>query len=190
LVVRVVPPIQSRSSNKNGPSIKVQGRAANVVSAKSSQHPRYNVTDAVFVPGIEISDGSFEGLAVPNQRPDQSSESVRNLQFADRDYRAVFLSYRGQYSFRFGQSDLWVDLQWLLGRHGIPAAGPSVAHDDLALFLAAHGTKEGHLDFEKHSHTFKTNWRFVIEGPDRRGTARAQVQHAGEGCSGAILPSS
>jgi hypothetical protein len=93
---------------------------------------------------------------VPNQRPDQSSESVRNLQFADRDYRAAFLSYRGQYAFRFGQCDLWVDLQWPLG--GIPAAGRSVAHDDLALFLAAHGTKEGRLDFEKHSHTFKNKF--------------------------------
>jgi Uncharacterised nucleotidyltransferase len=83
-------------------------------------------------------------------------------QFADRDYRAAFLSYQGQYAFRLGQTDLWVDLHWQLSREGVvfplksaevwprleqaTIAGrtvPTLAHDDLALFLAAHGTKEG-----------------------------------------------
>jgi hypothetical protein len=82
-------------------------------------------------------------------------------QFPDRDYRAAFLSYHGQYAFRRGQSDLWVDLHWQFCRDGVAfplqaaelwprlieetLAGrtvPSLAHDDQALLLAAHGTKE------------------------------------------------
>jgi putative nucleotidyltransferase-like protein len=82
-------------------------------------------------------------------------------QFPDRDYRTAFLSYHGQYAFRRGQSDLWVDLHWQFAGDGVvfplqaaevwprlieqTIAGrtvPSLAHDDLALFLAAHGTKE------------------------------------------------
>jgi hypothetical protein len=82
-------------------------------------------------------------------------------QFPDRDYRTAFLSYHGQYAFRRGQSDLWVDLHWQFSGGGVvfplraaevwprlieeTLAGrtvPSLAHDDLALLLAAHGTKE------------------------------------------------
>ena len=82
-------------------------------------------------------------------------------QFPDRDYRAAFLSYQGQFAFRRGQSDLWVDLHWQFYPDGVvfpiqaaevwprltreTIAGrtvPSLAHDDLALFLAAHGAKE------------------------------------------------
>jgi hypothetical protein len=80
-------------------------------------------------------------------------------QFPDRDYRTAFLSYHGQYAFR---RDIWVDLHWQFAGDGVvlplrstevwpklieaTIAGrtvPSLAHDDLALFLAAHGTKEG-----------------------------------------------
>jgi hypothetical protein len=83
-------------------------------------------------------------------------------QFADRDYRAAFLSYQGQYAFRLGETDLWVDLHWQFSRKGVvfpikaaevwprleqaQVAGRTVmtlAHNDLTLFLAAHGTKEG-----------------------------------------------
>jgi len=83
-------------------------------------------------------------------------------QFPDRDYRTAFLSYHGQYAFRRGQSDSWVDLHWQFSQDGVVfplraaevwpklieetiagRAVPSLAHDDLALFLAAHGTKEG-----------------------------------------------
>jgi hypothetical protein len=82
-------------------------------------------------------------------------------QFPDRDYRTAFLSYHGQYAFRRGQSDLWVDLHWQFTPDGVvfplraaevwprlieeTVAGrtvPSLAHDDQALFLAVHGTKE------------------------------------------------
>jgi hypothetical protein len=82
-------------------------------------------------------------------------------QFPDRDYRTAFLSYHGQYAFRRGQSDLWVDLHWQFAGDGVvfplqaaevwprlieeTIAGrtvPSLAHDDQALFLTAHGTKE------------------------------------------------
>jgi hypothetical protein len=83
-------------------------------------------------------------------------------QFPDRDYRTAFLSYHGQYAFRRGQSELWVDLHWQFAGDSVvfplraaevwtrlveaTIAGrtvPSLAHDDLALLLAAHGTKEG-----------------------------------------------
>ena len=82
--------------------------------------------------------------------------------FPDRDYRSAFLSYHGQYKFRLGPTGISLDLHWRLSGKGIafplqPAeiwprlkqvaiAGrtvPTLAHDDLALFLAAHGTKEG-----------------------------------------------
>jgi hypothetical protein len=80
-------------------------------------------------------------------------------QFPDRDYRTAFLSYQGQYAFRREQS--YVDLHWQFSWDGVvfplraaevwprlieeTIAGrtvPSLAHDDQALFLAAHGTKE------------------------------------------------
>jgi hypothetical protein len=82
--------------------------------------------------------------------------------FADRHYRSAFVSYQGQYAFRDSNRGLSVDLHWRLSSKGIAfplqsteiwprlekvtIAGRTVltlAHDDLALFLAAHGTKEG-----------------------------------------------
>jgi hypothetical protein len=82
--------------------------------------------------------------------------------FADRDYRSAFLSYQGQYAFRHSNTGISVDLHWQLSSKGVAfpiqmaeiwprlekvaIAGRTVltlAHDDLALFLAAHGTKEG-----------------------------------------------
>jgi Uncharacterised nucleotidyltransferase len=83
-------------------------------------------------------------------------------QFPDRDYRTAFLRYQGQYAFRRGQSDHWIDLHWQFSQDGVvfPLRAtevwprlieetlvgrtvPGLAHDDLALLLAAHGTKEG-----------------------------------------------
>jgi hypothetical protein len=82
--------------------------------------------------------------------------------FADRAYRSAFLSYQGQYAFRHRNTGLSVDLHWRLSSKGLafplqiteiwPRLEPVViagrtiltlAQDDLALFLAAHGTKEG-----------------------------------------------
>jgi hypothetical protein len=82
--------------------------------------------------------------------------------FADRDYRSAFLRYQGQYAFRNNQSGISVDLHWRLSSKGVAfplqlaeiwsrlekvtiAGRPvlTLAHDDLALFLAAHGAKEG-----------------------------------------------
>jgi hypothetical protein len=81
--------------------------------------------------------------------------------FADRDYRSAFLRYQGQYAFRNSQSGISVDVHWRLSSKGaafplqlaeiwprlekVTIAGRPVltlAHDDLALFLAGHGTKE------------------------------------------------
>jgi hypothetical protein len=81
--------------------------------------------------------------------------------FPDRDFRATFLSYQYQYAFRNRQSGISVDLHWQLYSKGVAfpirsedvwskltqitiagRAVPTLALDDLALFLAAHGTKE------------------------------------------------
>src|SRR5262249_55499649 len=82
--------------------------------------------------------------------------------FPDKDYRTAFVSYQGQYAFRHGKTGISIDLHWRLASKGmafpiqpteiwprleqVTIAGrtvPTLAHDDLALFLAAHGTKEG-----------------------------------------------
>jgi hypothetical protein len=82
--------------------------------------------------------------------------------FPDREFRYAFQGYHGQYAFRHGQTGISVDLHWRLSGKGVAfplqsadiwprleqvtIAGrtiPTLAHDDLALFLAAHGTKEG-----------------------------------------------
>lgn len=82
--------------------------------------------------------------------------------FPDRDYRRAFLSYQGQYAFRNKQTGFSVDLHWQLAGKGeafpltsrdiwsrlehVTICGrmvPTLADDDLALLLAAHGTKEG-----------------------------------------------
>ena len=82
--------------------------------------------------------------------------------FPDKDYRSAFVSYQGQYSFRHGNTGISVDLHWRLSSKGLaflPKSAeiwprleqvrianrtvPTLARVDLALFLAAHGTKEG-----------------------------------------------
>jgi hypothetical protein len=80
----------------------------------------------------------------------------------DKDYRSTFLSHHCQYVFRHSQTESCVDLHWQLSGKGVAfpvqsaevwsklrsvtIAGRTVltlANDDLALLLAAHGTKEG-----------------------------------------------
>ena len=82
--------------------------------------------------------------------------------FLDKHYRSTFLRYQGQYAFRNKQTGTSVDLHWRLSSkgeafplneseiwprlrhmmiHSRPI--PTLANDDLVLFLAAHGTKEG-----------------------------------------------
>ena len=82
--------------------------------------------------------------------------------FPDRDYRSAFLAYQGQYAFRNKQTGFSVDLHWRLSGKGevfplkeeeiwsrlqyAEICGrkiPTLANEDLSLFLAAHGTKEG-----------------------------------------------
>jgi hypothetical protein len=82
--------------------------------------------------------------------------------FPDRDYRSSFLRYQGQYAFRHRETGVSVDLHWRLSAKGEPfplqpakiwsrlgevkiigRRVPTLALDDLALFLAGHGTKEG-----------------------------------------------
>ena len=83
-------------------------------------------------------------------------------QFPDREFRYAFQNYQGQYAFRHGHTGIVIDLHWRLSCKGVPfalqspdiwprlekvtIAGrniPTLAQDDLALLLAAHGTKEG-----------------------------------------------
>jgi hypothetical protein len=82
--------------------------------------------------------------------------------FPDSNYRSTFQRYHGQYEFRHARTHLTVDLHWRFSSAGIPFAldsteiwnrlervslfgqsVPTLARDDLALFLAAHGTKDG-----------------------------------------------
>jgi hypothetical protein len=82
--------------------------------------------------------------------------------FPDRAFRNAFQGYQGQYAFRHCQTGMSVDLHWRLSSKGVAfplrsaeiwprlekvtISGRTVltlAHEDLALFLAAHGTKEG-----------------------------------------------
>ena len=82
--------------------------------------------------------------------------------FPDKNYRTAFVSYQGQFAFRQNTTGISIDLHWRLASKGTafpirPAeiwprleqviiAGrkvPTLAHHDLAFFLAAHGTKEG-----------------------------------------------
>jgi len=116
--------------------------------------------------------------------------------FPDRDYRSAFLSYQGQYAFRNYQTGIFVDLHWRLASKGVAfplksadvwsrlqqvtIAGrtvPTLAQDDLALFLAAHGTKEGWkklrwvCDFTELLRKYQDiNWSAVLD--------RAQQSHS------------
>jgi hypothetical protein len=116
----------------------------------------------------DLSLREFADLDVMVRQADlRKAEDILNArgyvaQFPDRDYRSTFLSYQGQYAFCHSQTGCWVDLHWRLSSKGVafpvqPAevwsklrqvtiAGRTVltlANDDLVLFLAAHGTKEG-----------------------------------------------
>jgi Uncharacterised nucleotidyltransferase len=83
-------------------------------------------------------------------------------QFPDRGYRSAFVSYQGQYAFTHEQTGICVDLHWQLSSKSVALplqiadvwsklrqvaiAGRMVStlsDDDLVLFLATHGTKEG-----------------------------------------------
>jgi hypothetical protein len=83
-------------------------------------------------------------------------------EFPDRDFRSTFLSYQRQYAFCHSQNGFYVDLHWELASKGVAFTAQSVeiwsklrqvkiagqtiltfSNDDLVLFLAAHGTKEG-----------------------------------------------
>ncbi len=82
--------------------------------------------------------------------------------FQDPEYRHVFLSHHRQYLFRHQQTGLYVDLHWELPSKGMRfplrsaevwqhlellslegRAVPVLCRQDLALYLAAHGAKEG-----------------------------------------------
>jgi hypothetical protein len=119
--------------------------------------------------------------------------------FADREYRSAFLSYQGQYAFRHSNTGISIDLHWQLSSKGVAfpfqsaeiwprleqvtIAGRTVrtlADDDLALFLVAHGTKEGWrclswvADFamfiEKHP---DLDWGNLLDRARRRGCSRS-----------------
>jgi hypothetical protein len=119
--------------------------------------------------------------------------------FPSSDYRKAFLSYQGQYAFRHRQTGVAVDLHWHLSGKGtvFPLCSeevwsglehvvifgrrvPTFATHDLALFLAAHGTKEGWrrlnwiCDFaqllRKYQHI---DWAAVLERAHRAHSSRS-----------------
>lgn len=119
--------------------------------------------------------------------------------FPNRDYRSAFLSYQGQYAFRHTQTAILVDLHWRLSSKGVAfpieaaeiwpklmqvtIAGrtvPTLAPDDLALFLAAHGTKEGWkrllwvCDFAELLRKYQDiDWAAVLQRAQRSHSSRA-----------------
>lgn len=117
--------------------------------------------------------------------------------FTDRDFRAAFQSYQGQYAFRHGNTGIAVDLHWRLSGAAVPLtlaaiwprleqvtiAGRTVftlSQDDLALFLAEHGTKEGWrsliwvCDFAEVVRKYKDiDWGAVLDRAQRRNSSRS-----------------
>jgi hypothetical protein len=116
----------------------------------------------------DLSLREFADLDIMVHQADlRNAEDILNArgyvaEFPDRDYRSTFLSYHGQYAFRHSQTGSWVDLHWRLSSKGVafPVQSAEVwsklrqvtiadrtvltlANEDLVLFLAAHGTKEG-----------------------------------------------
>lgn len=120
-------------------------------------------------------------------------------QFPDRAYRSAFLRYQGQYAFGNATSGISVDLHWQLASRGVvfplrmselwsrlenlSIGGKAIATlppDDLALFLAAHGTKEGWrslnwvCDFAKLLSQCKSiDWLVVFDRAQRSHSTRS-----------------
>jgi Uncharacterised nucleotidyltransferase len=118
--------------------------------------------------------------------------------FPDREYRSAFLGYQGQYAFRHPNTAISVDLHWRLSNKGVAfplhsaemwskleqvtIAGrsiPTLTRDDLALFLAAHGTKEGWRDLiwvcdfaELLRNCSDIDWKAVLERAQRAHSSR------------------
>ncbi len=118
--------------------------------------------------------------------------------FPDRDFRSAFLSYQGQYSFRHRDTGISIDLHWQLSSKGVafPLQSaeiwsrledltifdhkvPTLARHDLALYLAAHGTKEGWrrliwvCDFAQLLHKSQnTAWPVVLDRANRSHSSR------------------
>jgi hypothetical protein len=151
-----------------------------------------------------ISLREFSDLDVIVQEADLSKAedilTTRGYQadFADRDYRSAFLSYHGEYAFRHSNTGISVDLHWQLSSKGVARplqlaeiwsrlekvtiAGRTVltlAHDDLALYLAAHGTKEGWrslnwvCDFAEFLRQYQEiDWAAVLDRAQRCHSSR------------------
>jgi hypothetical protein len=120
-------------------------------------------------------------------------------QFPDQDYRSIFLRYQGQYAFRHSQTGLWVDLHWELSSKGVvfplkadeiwaslghvtiaERAVPTLSDNHLALFLAAHGAKEGWArlvwvsDYARLVQTYeKIDWGELLERAERSYCSRS-----------------
>jgi hypothetical protein len=119
--------------------------------------------------------------------------------FPDRAYRSAFLSYHGQYPFRHGKTGILLDLHWRLSSKGVTfplqlakvwprlkqvtivgRTVPTLADDDLALFLAAHGTKEGWrsliwlCDFAEFLRKYQEiDWAAVLDRAQRSHSSRS-----------------
>jgi hypothetical protein len=152
----------------------------------------------------QISLREFSDLDVIVQEADLSNaEDILTAHgyqadFLDRDYRSAFLRYQGQYAFR-NSNGISVDLHWRLSSKGVafplelakiwPRLGKvtiggrtvlTLAHDDLALFLAIHGAREGWrslgwvCDFAELLHNCQeVNWIAVLERAQQSHSLRA-----------------
>jgi Uncharacterised nucleotidyltransferase len=117
---------------------------------------------------------------------------------SSREYRQAFLSYQRQYMFKDLNSVLMIDLHWDFTFKGVPfplqaseiwstlttvsiggRAVPILGLEELAVFLAGHGTKEGWRclgwvsDFaEFYQQHCDLNWNELWERTDRKGCGR------------------
>jgi hypothetical protein len=118
--------------------------------------------------------------------------------FPGRDFRSAFLGYQGQYALRNKRTGTSVDLHWSLSAKGeaFPFRSeeiwarleevmlcnrtiPTLARDDLALYLAAHGTKEGWrylkwvCDFAEFLRKYRNiNWEAMLDRAERSHSSR------------------
>jgi hypothetical protein len=146
-------------------------------------------------------------LLVHENELSAAEETLKSLGYEavvpDQKYRSAFLRYQGQYLFRLGQTGMLVDLHWELSSKGITfplraqdiwqrvaswsIAGrtiPTLAPEDYALLLAAHGTKEGWrflmwvADFAEFSRYQDVDWHVLLQNAkrdDKRVRALAEI---------------
>jgi hypothetical protein len=152
----------------------------------------------------DVSMREFCDLDILVPAPDlQKAEDVilacgYRANFADREFRTTFASQHGQYTFHLREMDIFIDLHWqLFGKRQafLPQTQdvwerlckililgreiPTFSVEDLALFLASHGTKEQWTNLQwlsDFAHLIRVNnfidWAAVLDRAQRSRSSR------------------